>query len=151
MDPLVTVAAAALVSAIVGDAWAASRDGVLDVWRRVHPRRVRVIDAALDEASGEGELVRVHPEAPFPAGQLEEDWQNHFHALLRDHPDARDDVEQLIREVLVPGVSEPGKRAELTTLLNNSTGVVNNVNNVTVTGKAQAAVAARDIHWNTRD
>lgn len=142
MDPLVLAAASAVVASIAGEAWSDVRAAVVRTWDRVNSPRSRSIgDAVQYDAEGLHQLGSDEGAVAVRSGQLEEDWQSHFRALLRDHPDAREAVLELVQKDLIPLVPEPQQRL----------GITNVINNNTARDNSRFFLANQDINYHERD
>ncbi|MGC9381825.1 hypothetical protein [Streptomyces sp. MH13] len=101
MDPyLLTLAGTAgtsLVTLLVAEGWQQTRDGVVAVWQRFRPEAAEEVareleasrTAALDAGGGEDD-------GSGPTGRLEGQWVGRFAALLGEHPEAADELRDLV-------------------------------------------------------
>lgn len=101
VDPcLLTLAGTAgtsLVGLLVAEGWQQTRDGVVTVWRRFRPEAVEEVEREL-EASRTAALDAGEGEGPGPAGRLEGRWVGQFATLLGEHPEAADELRDLVEE-----------------------------------------------------
>ncbi|MFF6814647.1 hypothetical protein ACFZAG_32870 [Streptomyces sp. NPDC012403] len=99
MDPyLLTLAGTAgtsLVGLLVAEGWQQTRDGVVTVWRRFRPGAAEEVEREL-EASRTAALDAGEGDGPDPAGRLEGQWVGRFAALLSEHPEAADELRDLV-------------------------------------------------------
>ncbi|CAM5693321.1 hypothetical protein [Streptomyces hirsutus] len=99
MDPyLLTLAGTAgttLVGLLVGEGWQQTRDGVVTVWRRFRPQAAEEVGREL-EASRTAALDAGEGDGTDPAGRLEGQWVGRFAALLGEHPEAADELRDLV-------------------------------------------------------
>ncbi|MFB7086709.1 hypothetical protein [Streptomyces sp. NPDC056296] len=99
MDPyLLTLAGTAgtsLVALLVGEGWQQTRDGVVTVWRRFRPQAAEEVEREL-EASRTAALDAADTDGSDPAGRLEGQWVGRFAALLGEHPEAADELRDLV-------------------------------------------------------
>ncbi|MFF0104296.1 hypothetical protein [Streptomyces hirsutus] len=99
MDPyLLTLAGTAgttLVGLLVGEGWQQTRDGVVTVWRRFRPGAAEEVEREL-EASRTAVLDAGEGDGTDPAGRLEGQWAGRFAALLGEHPEAADELRELV-------------------------------------------------------
>ncbi len=97
MDPyLLTLAGTAstsLVTLLVGEGWQQTRDGVVTVWRRFRPQAAEEVERELDASRATALGVA---DGSDPAGRLEGQWIGRFAALLAEHPEAADDLRDLV-------------------------------------------------------
>ncbi|MFE9969897.1 hypothetical protein ACFYRD_03835 [Streptomyces hirsutus] len=101
MDPyLLTLAGTAgttLVGLLVGEGWQQTRDGVVTVWRRFRPGAAEEVGREL-EVSRTAVLDAGEGDGADPAGRLEGQWVGRFAALLGEHPEAADELRDLVEE-----------------------------------------------------
>ncbi|MEV7859387.1 hypothetical protein AB0O86_11255 [Streptomyces hirsutus] len=99
MDPyLLTLAGTAgttLVGLLVGEGWQQTRDGVVTVWRRFRPGAAEEVEREL-EASRTAVLDAGEGDGTDPAGRLEGQWIGRFTTLLGEHPEAADELRDLV-------------------------------------------------------
>lgn len=98
VDALATMAASALVQAMVTDGWEAIRHKVARLFGRGQPDSAieRRLDASTDL------LARSQPrELEEMRAQLAAQWGTRFADFLADHPDAAGELEELVREIEV--------------------------------------------------
>ncbi|MGW2329110.1 hypothetical protein ACWC5C_25600 [Streptomyces sp. NPDC001700] len=101
MDPQLMqyaqTAAATVVALMATDAWAATRDRVVALWRRFRPADADGVEAALGETRELVVLARERGE-----GQAEDrltgQWQGRLMLLLATDPTAAPDLERALRE-----------------------------------------------------
>ncbi|MFE9116051.1 hypothetical protein [Streptomyces sp. NPDC007172] len=97
MDPyLLTLAGTAstsLVTLLVGEGWQQTRDGVVTVWRRFRPQAAEEVERELDASRA---TALGAADGSDPAGRLEGQWVGRFAALLAEHPEAADDLRDLV-------------------------------------------------------
>ncbi|GGP78388.1 hypothetical protein GCM10010278_66000 [Streptomyces melanogenes] len=119
MDPVTMAAGSALVAAMATDAWQQARDGVVALWRRVHPERA-------DQVGGELETLRTQVlqarqnQDPDTEQALEGMWRLQLQALLQRDPQASDELFRLLRDRLTPALN-PGERERVGAIIQNST------------------------------
>lgn len=86
----------ALVAAMATDAWQATRSGVARLFGRGGPDRQTAVEAQLD---GNAALV-ARAEDPDEVRQtLAPVWRLELAALLREHPDAEDELRTLVAQI----------------------------------------------------
>ncbi|MEE1753231.1 hypothetical protein [Streptomyces sp. SP18CS02] len=101
MDQIVVAAGTALVGAMATDAWQQARTAVLALWQRVHPERVPVVEAELEEARGN--LLAARDTDDNAAEEaLAVEWQGRLRALLRRNPSLGDELRRVLDEELAP-------------------------------------------------
>ncbi len=112
-------AGSALVAAMATDAWQQARDGVVALWRRVHPERAEVV-------GGELEVLRTQvlearqAQDPDTEQALEGVWRVQLQALLRRDPQAAGELRRLLDDQLDP-VLNPGERERVHSIIQNAT------------------------------
>ncbi|MFF8381603.1 hypothetical protein ACF07V_36535 [Streptomyces sp. NPDC015661] len=101
MDPMVTAAGTAVVSAMATSAWEQARDAVVALWRRWRPERAEQVGADL-------EAVRAEVLEARRAGDDEAEralagaWQSELQRLVREDASMVAEVRRLLEERLVP-------------------------------------------------
>ncbi|MFI9646735.1 hypothetical protein ACIHAA_10620 [Streptomyces sp. NPDC052040] len=91
-------AGATVVTLMATEAWERARDGLSAVWRRVSPARADTVEGEL-EATRE-ELLRARQSGDETAVQeLGDEWAGRLRRLLREHPEAADDLRQIIADL----------------------------------------------------
>ncbi len=101
VDPLVLAAGTALVTAMATDGWQQARAGAVALWRRVHPDRVQLIEAELEEVRGEMLAARQAGDATAEEG-LVADWQRRLRRLLADDPALAPELRRVLDEQWTP-------------------------------------------------
>lgn len=114
MDPvLVKLAMSAggiLVKAITTDGYELVRKAVLKLWRRHEPERAEMIEQTL--ATTQAELAEApEAEAAQVAQEFDAEWLAYFRALLRNHPEAADDVRAMVEELTPLIAGDAGQNA----------------------------------------
>ncbi|MDK9494704.1 hypothetical protein QEZ40_002384 [Streptomyces katrae] len=102
MDPQVAAlagtAGTTIVALMATDAWQRTRDGITNIWQRVHPDRV-------DSVTGELELTRELILAARNGGdpetepELRAEWQGRVRRLLLADPSVLEDLRALLDEL----------------------------------------------------
>jgi hypothetical protein len=87
---------AALVGAMATDAWQATRSGVARLFGRGGPARQIAIEAQLD---GSAALVAQAGDPDEVRRSLVQVWRLQFEALLRQRPDAEEELRALVAQV----------------------------------------------------
>lgn len=107
MDPEVTSlaqsAGTTLVTLMAADAWHRTRDGFVQLWRRVQPERAETVAAEL-EVAREDVLAATAADDHETLDELRVQWQGLVRRLLVARPAARDELRTLLDE-LDPGGS----------------------------------------------
>ncbi|MGY3201014.1 hypothetical protein [Streptomyces sp. TE5632] len=80
---------------LVAEGWQQTRDGVVTVWRRFRPGVAEEVEREL-EASRAAVLDAGEGDGPDPAGRLEGQWVGRFAAPLGEHPEAADELRDLV-------------------------------------------------------
>ncbi|MEW2116492.1 hypothetical protein AB0945_15110 [Streptomyces sp. NPDC005474] len=124
-----------LVTLMTTDAWHRTRDGIVQLWRRMQPDRAEAVVAELD-VTREDALAATEAHDEETLGELSLEWQGRLRRLLAAQPDAAADLRRLLDEL------EP----------NASTGPAVNVINqhATASGRARVYQAGRDQHNTPR-
>lgn len=131
-------AGSALVAAMATDVWERARDGVVDLWRRIHPEGAGQIGNDLERLRGQVLLARSEHD-PDTEQSLEGVWRLELKALLERDPRAADGLRRVLDEVLAP-VLEPGERQRVYSV----------IQDIKVSG-GTSYVAGRDIHQGSSD
>lgn len=109
MDPMVELAgatAAALVEAIVKkDNWISAKQAVVALWSRHGAKKVEFVDANL--ADTEAQLASAGTGLADVQAELTGTWTNNLKALLRERPEAADELRQVLA-LLTPPDADPG-------------------------------------------
>lgn len=114
MEPvLVTLAASAgstLVRALTTESYEAVKKAVLGLWRRHAPAHAEVIEESLENTHAELASATAD-QAARVAQEMDAEWLVHFRTLLRSHPDAADDVQQVVDDLapLIAGGSQSAR------------------------------------------
>ncbi|MFD9403097.1 hypothetical protein ACFWA4_30285 [Streptomyces sp. NPDC060011] len=96
LAPLALTGATTLVAAIATDAWQVARTGVARLFRR----RDQVLQSAIEaQLQGNATLVAQAEDAEQARQALIPMWQLELKQLLRQHPDAADELQALINEI----------------------------------------------------
>ncbi|MEV4430023.1 hypothetical protein AB0K23_32585 [Streptomyces sp. NPDC049602] len=101
MDPMVTAAGTALVSAMATSAWEQAREAAVELWRRVRPERAEQVGTEL-------EGVRTEVLEARRAGDAETEralagaWQSELQRLVREDASVVDELRRLLQERLAP-------------------------------------------------
>ncbi|MDH6109833.1 hypothetical protein P3T36_005366 [Kitasatospora sp. MAP12-15] len=102
MDPdmaaLAGSAGSTVVALMATDAYQRTREGVLALWRRVHPDRAEAVAAELDATRDELLSARAGGD-PLAEQELQSEWQGRLRRLLAADPTAADQLRRLIAEV----------------------------------------------------
>jgi hypothetical protein len=96
MTTLALTGATALVAAMATDAWQTTRTGVAVLFGRGGQARQAAIEAQLD---GDAALVAQDDDADGARRDLVPAWNRRLTVLLRQHPDAEDDLRTLVAEI----------------------------------------------------
>lgn len=105
MDPatLAAAAATALIAAMTTDAWQQARSAIVGLWRRVHPDRAATIGDELTEVRQEALAARQQGDAGAEEG-LVADWQRRLKRVLDADPEAAEEVQRVLDDVLTPAL-----------------------------------------------
>ncbi|MFI8386725.1 hypothetical protein [Streptomyces sp. NPDC085540] len=102
-DPMTVLAmtgATTLVAAMATNVWEGTRDRVVELVRRRDADRAAALRTQLD---GDADLVLEEGEdADLVRDDLVRPWARRIAALLRDHPEAADDVRAMVEEAALP-------------------------------------------------
>ncbi|MCX4587719.1 hypothetical protein [Streptomyces sp. NBC_01481] len=112
-------AGSALVAAMATDAWQQARDGVVALWRRIHPERAEQVGGEL-EALRTQVLQARHDHDPDTEQALEGMWRLQLQALLQQDPTAADGLRRLLDDQLGPALN-PGERERVYSVFQNTT------------------------------
>lgn len=133
MDPEITAlagaAGTAVVSTLATEAWQSVRDGVVALWRRVHPDRAGTVDAVLEETRADVLAARDAGDAEAEQALVGE-WQSRLRRLLAADPSLAAELRGLLDE-LEPEAAESGSTITM---------------NATASGSSRVIQAARDVH-----
>jgi hypothetical protein len=104
MDPVVTAAGTAVVSAMATSAWQQARDAVVALWRRAHPEKAGQVSRDLEVLRAE--VLRARRDGDADTEQaLAGAWQAGLQRLIRQDPALAGAVRQLLDEHLIPALS----------------------------------------------
>jgi hypothetical protein len=95
---LAVSAASTLVNAVTTESYEAAKKAVLRLWRRHAPAHAEMIEETLETTRAEV-VGASEAEAAQTAQDLNAEWLAFFRTLLRSHPDAADDVRQVVQEL----------------------------------------------------
>ena len=102
MDPeiaaLAGTAGTTVVTLMAGDAWQRTREGVVALWRRVHPERADSIDAELEATRTEVLAGRAAGDRQSEE-ELTAEWQGRIRRLLAGSPAVAEDLRHLLDEI----------------------------------------------------
>ncbi|MBW5485996.1 hypothetical protein [Streptomyces bambusae] len=134
MDPeiaaLAGTAGTTLVALMATDVWQSTRDGVVELWRRVAPERARHVSEALD--CGHEDLLAAEEEGDGTTrAELEAEWAARLRRLLTSHPDLAADLRTLLALPATPAPASVTQHA-------------------TASGSARIYQAGRDIYGEPR-
>jgi hypothetical protein len=87
-----------LVKAVVTDGYELVRSAVLKLWRRHEPDEAAKIERTLETTHAEL-TEATEADAAQVVEEFDADWQTYFRALLRSHPEAADDVREVVEEL----------------------------------------------------
>lgn len=121
-------AGSAVVAAMATDAWQQARDGVVALWRRVHPERADQVGRDLEALRAQVLEARDTQDSDTEQA-LEGMWRLQLQALLRQDPQAASELRRLLDDRLAPAL-DPGTRERVYVVIQNSTvhgGTVTNV------------------------
>jgi hypothetical protein len=115
MDPeiaaLAGTAGTTVVTLMAGDAWQRTREGVVALWRRVHPERADSIYADLEATRTEVLAGRAAGD-PQSEEELTAEWQGRMRRLLAGEPAIAEDLRRLLDEIS-PGCAESSSRIRM--------------------------------------
>jgi hypothetical protein len=102
MEPVLTTlvlsAAGIVVKTVTTDGYELVRNAILKLWRRHQPDEAEKIGRTLDTTRAE--LAKAAEiDAAEAARGFDAEWQTYFKVLLRDHPEAADDVREVVEEL----------------------------------------------------
>ncbi|MFI0223237.1 hypothetical protein [Streptomyces lydicus] len=102
MDPdistLAGTAGTTVVTLMTTDAWHRARDGVIALWRRVHPERADAISDELQATRTDLLAARQAGDAQAEE-ELRSEWQGRLRRLLASDPDVAVELRQLLNEI----------------------------------------------------
>ncbi|MBD0738065.1 hypothetical protein [Streptomyces sp. CBMA29] len=133
MDPeiaaLAGTAGTTVVTLMASDAWQRTREGLVAMWRRVHPDRADAVDAELEATRADLIAARAAHDDQSE-DELRAEWQGRLRRLLAADPAVADQLRLLLEDVSpqVPA-DVPGVRMR-----------------ATATGHGRVYQAARDQH-----
>lgn len=136
LSALAATAAATLVGLLTTDVWDRVRDGMGELWSRVHPERAESIKAEIAEVRGEL-LAPGAADREQVARRVAAEWESRIHRLLASDPDLAGPLRQLLLEGAGAEPPEHGVRAGSIT------------QHVRVSGHGQAYVLGQGVQQNT--
>lgn len=95
---LARTAGAAIVGAMATDTWNRTRDGMVALWRHVHPERADSVGAEL-EAGREDLLAARANGDELSEAELRTEWQGRVRRLLVENPSVAATLRELLEEV----------------------------------------------------
>lgn len=133
---LARTAGTAIVGAMATDTWNRTRDGVIALWRRVHPERAESVGAELEAGRGELLAARAHGDE-LSETELRTEWQGRVRRLLVENPSVASALRELLEEV---GAAPAARTADVGEVRMNAR----------ATGNARVYLAGRDQHITER-
>lgn len=133
---MAATAAATLVGLLTTDVWDRVRDGLGELWSRVHPERAESIKAEMAEVRGEL-MAPGAADGEQVARRIAAEWESRIHRLLASDPDLAGPLRQLLLEGAAAQRSEHGVRAESIR------------QDVRVSGQGRAYVLGQGVQQNT--
>ncbi|MFF0739165.1 hypothetical protein ACFYVL_02085 [Streptomyces sp. NPDC004111] len=108
MEPITVVAATALVGAMATDGWQRARDGVVALWKRVHPERAGTVEAELEELREEVLALRAQQGGDSRAEEegLAAEWEGRLARLLRRNAALEAELKRVVEEDLTPSLPQ---------------------------------------------
>ena len=110
MDPEITALAGSagttMVTLMATDAWQRARDGMVALWRRVHPDRADAVRAELDATRSDLLAARGAGDS-LSEEELRGEWQGRLRRLLIAEPQIADELRRLLDELSPPGQDTP--------------------------------------------
>ncbi|MGW4818377.1 hypothetical protein ACWEP4_05200 [Streptomyces sp. NPDC004227] len=100
-------AGATVVTLMATDAWERTRDGFAALWRRASPSRANAVEGEL-EATREELLVAREAGDEMTEQELGDEWAGRLRRLLREHPEAADELRQILADLSPGTTSVPG-------------------------------------------
>ena len=97
-------AAATVVALLATDAWGQAKAAVGQLWRRIHPQRVAVVEADLDQTRAEVLAARLDGNERAER-DLVAAWQMRLGQLLDADPRAASVLAELVERVLRPALA----------------------------------------------
>ncbi|MCQ4083476.1 hypothetical protein NGB36_23475 [Streptomyces sp. RB6PN25] len=95
---LATSAGTTVVTLMATDAWHRTRDGIVSLWRRVHPERAESIAAELD-ATREDVIAARSAGDENVEPELQREWQGRVRRLLAARPEIALELRALLDEL----------------------------------------------------
>lgn len=111
-------AGSALVAAMATDAWKQARDGVVALWRRVHPERAEQVGGELETLRTQVLQAR-RAQDPDTEQALEGMWRLHLQTLLQRDPQVAGELRRLLDNQLAPTLN-PGERERVYSVIQNT-------------------------------
>lgn len=119
MDPVTMAAGSALVAAMATDAWRQAREGMVALWRRIHPEQADQIDGELETLHKRVLQARQDQDLDTEKA-LEGMWRVQLQELVQRDPKAADELFRLLRDQLAPALNS-GERDRIQAIFQNST------------------------------
>lgn len=136
LSALAATAAATLVGLLTTDVWDRVRDGMGELWSRVHPERAESIKAEIAEVRGEL-MAPGAADGEQVARRVAAEWESRIRRLLASDPGLAGPLRQLLLEGAGAEQPEHGFRAAWIT------------QDVRVSGHGQAYVLGQGVQQNT--
>jgi len=108
MDPMVQAAGTAVVQAMTTDGWQQVKRAVAGLWRRVRPGDVERAGSELDELRRQVLQARTDGD-PETEQALEGAWRLKLQHLVRAHPAAAEELQEILDQVLTPALPAAGQ------------------------------------------
>lgn len=116
------------------DAWAGARGAVVAVWRSFRPEQIGEVERELDATRAEIVAARDAEDIDTEEA-LTGSWRLRLHQLVRDDPDAVDELRRVLEEELTP-LLRPEEQAKVASVVIKGR----------ASGSARLYQAGRDIH-----
>ncbi|MFJ8358228.1 hypothetical protein [Streptomyces sp. NPDC093984] len=95
---LARTAGTTLVTLMTSEAWTRMRNGLVSLWRAVHPDSAETVEQDLE--ASRSELLAAHREHDEALEQeIRVEWQSRLRRLLAEHPESAQSLRQLLEEV----------------------------------------------------
>nr|WP_202534775.1 hypothetical protein [Streptomyces sp. SID3212] len=114
---------------MASDAWQATREGVVGLWRRAQPHRADAVAAELDAGQAEA-VAATGADGEEVLSELRAEWQGRLRRLLVARPDAAAELRRLLDEIAPQASADPPAVTQ----------------HATASGQARVYQAGRDQH-----
>ena len=108
---LARTAGTTMVTLMAGQAWEATRSGMVALWRRFQPARAEAVGDELDATREDLLLARQSGDTDVE-GELTAEWQGRVRRLLTAQPEVADELRRILAELTAQVPEQPSAVGE---------------------------------------